>query len=63
MKNAEWSEGGVLPSLHYSKEGWLRPLIKYREATIAGRRRGGFPFGSIGKPPRPREQWSCATFY
>src|SRR6266516_4793939 len=46
------------PSL--AKEGWLRPSMKCREATLAGRRRGGsfkLPLESIrglNEPPRPR---------
>src|SRR6266516_847404 len=47
------------PSL--AKEGWLRPSMKCREATLAGRRRGGSlnlridSSGSLDEPPRPRQ--------
>ena len=40
------------------KEGWLRPFIKYGEASLAGRRRGGSfkppIIGRLNEPPRPR---------
>jgi hypothetical protein len=32
-------EASEVPSL--GKEGWMRPVIKRREASLAGRRRGG----------------------
>ena len=41
-------------------KGWLRPSSKRREATLAGRRRGGWfelridSGGSLNEPPRPR---------
>src|SRR5438552_7565282 len=44
-----------------AKEGWLRPSMKCREATLAGRRRGGSfnrridSSGSLDEPPRPRQ--------
>src|SRR5439155_4146216 len=44
-----------------AKEGWLRPSTKCREATLAGRRRGGSfnrridSSGSLDEPPRPRQ--------
>ena len=47
-----------LPAL--VKAGWLRPSSKRREATLAGRRRGGWfelridSSGSLNEPPRPR---------
>ena len=36
---AQMLEASEVPSL--GKEGWLRPVIKRREASLAGRRRGG----------------------
>jgi hypothetical protein len=32
----------VVPSLHHRKEGWLRPSIKWREASLAWAQTGWF---------------------
>src|SRR5437867_7580257 len=56
-----------VPSLE--KEGWLRPLIKCREATLAGRRRGGSSnlrtdsIGGLNEPPRPRQTRSLRVIF
>src|SRR5207247_9681174 len=36
-----------------AKEGWLRHQRKFGKSHRSRRSRGGFPFGFIGKPPRP----------
>src|SRR5262245_18885083 len=53
-----------LPSL--DKEGWMRPLIKSREASLAGA--DGVVGSShrlmrkLNEPPRPRLQWKGPFF-
>src|SRR5437870_250809 len=50
-----WNRATLVPSLHHRKEGWLRHQ-KISRSHRNGRSRGGFPFVSIGKPPRLRSQ-------
>src|SRR6266581_4596793 len=51
----ELESSGIVPSLHHRKEGTLRHQ-KISRSHRNGRSRGGFPFVSIGKPPRLRSQ-------
>ena len=65
MKREYRRRKGIVPSL--AKEGWLRPVRKYREASLAGRRRGGsfkVPINRrLNEPPRPlHERWLRAIF-
>src|SRR5205809_5691337 len=51
----ELESSGIVPSLHHRKKGWLRHQ-KISRSHRNRRSRGGFPFVSIGKPPRLRSQ-------
>src|SRR5215831_9805168 len=53
----------IFPSLHHRKEGWLRHQENFAKPPKQTRP-GWFSFlFSIGKPPRPRDQWMLRDIF
>src|SRR5215467_8066133 len=51
------------PSLHHSKEGWMRHKSNVAKPPLLAQTRWFSLRVSIGKPPRPRGQWTLRDIF